>query len=126
MNGYERDCDTTASSSGDLSDKPVLVKSSICKEFLRQGSCREGDMCSRAHSLEELLKQPEASHTALCSSYHGHMGCTLGRDCSFVHSSGSLQEIIREHRKGNRFSMLSEYPELVLLQANRRTSSLLF
>jgi hypothetical protein len=36
---YERDCDTTASSSGDLNDKPVLVKNALCSEFQRSGSC---------------------------------------------------------------------------------------
>lgn len=49
---YERDCDTTASSSGDLNDKPVVVKSSLCKEFQSQGSCSEGILCSQAHSLQ--------------------------------------------------------------------------
>lgn len=92
---YERDWETTASSSGDLAEKPVQVKISLCKEFQNEGSCSEGVLCSHAHSLQELLKQPQASCASLCSSYHGRLGCPLGRDCSFTHNEQSLQDIIR-------------------------------
>jgi hypothetical protein len=91
---YDKDYDTTASSSDELQDKPIEVKKAMCKTLKETGQCDLDSRCSYAHNLEEMLKQPQNMRTEPCPSYHRRLGCMLGRECSFMHSDSSLADIV--------------------------------
>lgn len=103
---YDKDYDTTASSSDDLQDKPIGPKTMMYRVHGETGKCESEAQCAYAHSLEELLKQPQTLRTEQCPSYHRRLGCMLGRDCSFAHCEKPLSDIVSEQRRNQRFRLL--------------------
>lgn len=102
----DKDYDTTASSSDDLQDKPVALKTTMCRQLIEGRRCALGGHCRHAHALEELLKQPQELRMEQCPSYHRRLGCMQGRDCSFAHCDKPLSDIMSEQRRGQRFHLL--------------------
>lgn len=86
---YDKDYETTASSSGDVTEKPVLTKRALCEEHMTTGICSLGGLCEYAHSLQEMLKEEQGFKAASCPNYHGKLSCSHGPDCTFIHSDCS-------------------------------------
>eukprot|EP00931_Biecheleriopsis_adriatica_P120343 TRINITY_DN9545_c0_g2_i1.p1 TRINITY_DN9545_c0_g2~~TRINITY_DN9545_c0_g2_i1.p1 ORF type:complete len:427 (+),score=59.59 TRINITY_DN9545_c0_g2_i1:54-1334(+) len=70
----------------------LLRKTKLCS-FYQAGVCSRGGSCTYAHSLQELMQQPDFSKTRLCESYMISGMCAHGNLCKFAHGVGDLREI---------------------------------
>ena len=64
------------------------LKNELCKNFIRNGSCRYGMKCQFAHGIDELRKnenQNSKYKTKKCLSFFKEGVCMYGMRCNFVH-----------------------------------------
>lgn len=67
-----------------------FFKTSMCIYHL-ENACRKGDLCSHAHSSDELLSKPVLSKTRMCKQVLRSGRCA-DSDCTFAHEIEELIE----------------------------------
>jgi hypothetical protein len=65
-----------------------FFKTSMCKYFL-ENACRKGNLCSHAHSPDELQNKPVLSKTRMCKQILRNGNC-IDPECSFAHEIDEL------------------------------------
>lgn len=78
-----------AHSTDELREPPDLLKTAICRAYLR-GKCVDSDNCNFAHGEEELRVSPNVYKTQLCNFFaRGH--CKKGDRCRHAHGRKELR-----------------------------------
>ena len=80
-----------AHSPSELQNKPVLSKTRMCKQILRNGNCNEAG-CAFAHEIDELIAANAFFRTKMCEFHLSGSGCKLGDKCRYAHSTQDLAE----------------------------------
>eukprot|EP00929_Paragymnodinium_shiwhaense_P082927 TRINITY_DN43962_c0_g4_i1.p2 TRINITY_DN43962_c0_g4~~TRINITY_DN43962_c0_g4_i1.p2 ORF type:complete len:224 (-),score=14.25 TRINITY_DN43962_c0_g4_i1:101-772(-) len=66
----------------------ACAKTRLCLYYTGDAaSCRAGEHCLFAHSVEELCEAPDLAGTSMCHSY-AQGSCEAGTNCSFAHGEG--------------------------------------
>jgi hypothetical protein len=68
--------------------KQQFFKTTLCKYNL-EGSCKKGELCSHAHSLDELQVKPVLTKTRMCKKIL-RLGNCNDSECTFAHDIGEL------------------------------------
>jgi hypothetical protein len=93
-----------AHSEDELREKPNLVKTKLCQDFLEVGQCQRGDRCSFAHGETELRSTPDLFKTAICNLWTQGK-CNAGERCRFAHGHEDLRPAPSHHKfKKNTFN----------------------
>eukprot|EP00929_Paragymnodinium_shiwhaense_P021131 TRINITY_DN13861_c0_g1_i1.p1 TRINITY_DN13861_c0_g1~~TRINITY_DN13861_c0_g1_i1.p1 ORF type:complete len:286 (-),score=42.73 TRINITY_DN13861_c0_g1_i1:223-1080(-) len=67
-----------------------LRKTKLCS-FFEQGTCRFGETCAFAHSLDELKSTPDFRRSRLCEAFKA--GHCSDKNCSYAHGLGELRSV---------------------------------
>jgi len=77
-----------------LSEAQHVVQDSLSKTtmcyFFERGQCSKGDMCTHAHSINQLSQRPDLKKTSLCEAF-AQGKCYKDSDCQFAHGPKELQ-----------------------------------
>uniref|UniRef100_A0A914HGJ6 C3H1-type domain-containing protein n=1 Tax=Globodera rostochiensis TaxID=31243 RepID=A0A914HGJ6_GLORO len=67
-------------------------RTELCREYQNSGTCRFGDECRFAHSIEQLRFRPLPRNykTKLCRNFEENGFCKHGAKCHFIHRSPIL------------------------------------
>ena len=65
-----------------------FFKTSMCKYYL-ENACRKGNLCSHAHSEDELQNKPVLSKTRMCKQILRNGNC-IDPECCFAHEIDEL------------------------------------
>lgn len=80
---------------GQHSSQNPLYKTELCRSFEEFGTCRYGNKCQFAHSLDEL--RPVQRHpkykTEVCRTFATTGTCPYGTRCRFIHQSATLAQL---------------------------------
>eukprot|EP00929_Paragymnodinium_shiwhaense_P082924 TRINITY_DN43962_c0_g2_i1.p1 TRINITY_DN43962_c0_g2~~TRINITY_DN43962_c0_g2_i1.p1 ORF type:complete len:207 (-),score=11.83 TRINITY_DN43962_c0_g2_i1:289-909(-) len=71
----------------------ACAKTRLCRYYTEEdaSSCRAGEKCLFAHSVEELCQVPDLSGTRLCRLY-AEGSCEAGANCIFAHGEHALRK----------------------------------
>lgn len=71
----------------------------MCKNMKNSGFCEYQDLCSFAHTPDELKEKtdvPKNYKTKLCKRYHKDLFCPYGSRCQFLHGEETAQIKLKE------------------------------
>ena len=73
--------------------RAALKFTRICKYWQTKGRCHLGDLCTYAHSYDELRVQPDLAATALCTRFKRKGFCKNGNACRYAHGQSELRRL---------------------------------
>ncbi|CAE7277447.1 ZFP36L1 [Symbiodinium sp. CCMP2456] len=73
--------------------RAALKFTRICKYWQTKGRCHLGDLCTYAHSYDELRIQPDLAATALCTRFKRKGFCKNGNACRYAHGQSELRRL---------------------------------
>ncbi|CAE7516708.1 ZFP36L1, partial [Symbiodinium microadriaticum] len=73
--------------------RAALKFTRICKYWQTKGRCHLGDLCTYAHSYDELRVQPDLAATALCTRFKRKGFCKNGDACRYAHGQSELRRL---------------------------------
>lgn len=86
------------------------LKSSLCRNYARNGSCPYGEKCQFAHGPLELRINQNANtsyKTKPCFSFLKQGHCPYGETCNFRHAAP------RTMQAGMKWKIVSNFPEMI-------------
>jgi len=85
---------------------PATYKVYMCRRLIEEKTCRYGDTCDFAHSLEEMRPMPPPQpgyKDSLCKFFEEKKECKWGKDCKFAHGK---KEMIKHTTRPGQFPTL--------------------
>ncbi|EPR79780.1 Zinc finger protein [Spraguea lophii 42_110] len=99
--------------------KEELYKTEMCKSYEEFGTCRYGEKCQFAHSIQELrsVTRHPKYRTEICKTFWIQGNCPYFSRCCFIHDSVTEEDIIE-----NRISASIEIVEYLKEKRIKRTN----